>query len=86
MTRIKACYIILPPMGQSFGSNIYVIFLTFLEEKKNYFRLCSWTEMCMVPAVERQAAELWTVPAAVDFQQTMDYSSKPDWERERQSS
>lgn len=39
--------------------------------------------MCIVPAVERQAAELWTVPAAVDFQQTTDYSSKPDRETER---
>lgn len=41
--------------------------------------------MGVVPAAERWATEIGTVPAAVGFQQTRGYSSKPGMERERQT-
>lgn len=42
-------------------------------------------ETCEVPAAERWATEIWTVPAAVGFQQTRGYSSKPGRQRETDS-
>lgn len=67
--------IILPPMAHVHTTSQGQC-LRRLRKIKNLGLNC-WTEMCVVPVAERRAVEIWIVPAAVGFQQTRDYSSKP---------
>lgn len=86
----KAQEILMIRETEMFSMSRYVSVLCFANTNLFSAILClvkdEGTKQCVLPAAERWATEIWTVPAAVGSRQTRGYSSKPGAKRQRQLS